>query len=167
MDIEHSKEKGRSFLKKNNTELFVGFFIILGFISIAYTAIGIGGIQIFGSPYYSLTASFASVAGLKEGATVEIAGVEIGKVKQISLENGAAKIRLTIDSKIKIESDSLASIRTKGLIGEKFVKVTLGADEGYLSDGDEISDTESSLEIEELIGKFLYNSDDDGKTKEK
>ena len=150
-------------MKKNNTELVVGFFVVLGFVSIAYTAINIGGMQIFGSSYYSLMASFTSVAGLKEGATVEIAGVEIGKVKQISLDGGAAQVRLTIDSNIKIESDSLASIRTKGLIGEKFVKVTLGADEEYLGDGDEISDTESSLEIEELIGKFLYNSDDDAK----
>ena len=148
-------------MKKNNTELIVGIFIVLGFFSITYTTISIGGIQIFGSSHYSLMASFTTVAGLKEGATIEIAGVEIGKVKQISLQNGVAQVNLAIDPKIKIESDSLVSIRTKGLIGEKFVKITLGAEEEYLEDGDEISDTESSLEIEELIGKFLYDSDND------
>ncbi len=146
-------------MKKNTTEFIVGLFILLGFLSVIYTIIGIGGIRLFSTSNYSVYASFSSVAGLKKRASVEIAGVEIGRVEEISLKDGAAWVQLNINSNIKIESDSLASIRTKGLIGEKFVKVTLGAEEEYLNDGDEILDTESSLEIEELIGKFLYNSD--------
>ena len=90
---------------------------------------------------------------------MKIAGVEIGRVKSISLKEGSAWVELSIDSDIKIENDSLASVRTKGLIGEKFIKITLGGEEEYLANGDEILDTEPALEIEELIGKFLYSSD--------
>ena len=146
-------------MKKKSTELAVGVFVLMGFFAISYTAVNIGGLRFLTQSEYSLYAAFPSVAGLKSGATVEIAGVEIGRVKSISLKEGSAWVELSIDSDIKIENDSLASVRTKGLIGEKFIKITLGGEEEYLANGDEILDTEPALEIEELIGKFLYSSD--------
>lgn len=152
-------------MKKNYLEFVVGAFILFGLFSIIYISVNLGGLNLFQASGYHVYASFSSVAGLKRGGTVEIAGVRIGKVTDIILEEGAAKVTLEIKSDIKIEVDSLASVRTKGLIGEKFVKITLGGSDEFLESGDHIEDTEPVVEIEEMIGKFLYSSGDDSDDK--
>ncbi len=142
------------------TEVLVGLFVILGVLCFGFFAVNLGGFS-FREEGYPLTAKFMSISGLKEGASVEIAGVKVGKVTKITLDGAQAKVELAIsDPHIKLEDDAMASIRTRGLIGEKFVKITLGASNEYLSPGSEIVETEPVVEIEELIGKFIYGKDE-------
>jgi phospholipid/cholesterol/gamma-HCH transport system substrate-binding protein len=109
---------------------------------------------------YSLVAEFDNVSGLKVGATIEIAGVTIGKVSDVSLaEDGLAKVSMLVNQGVKISGDAIASIRTQGLIGDKYIKIIQGADEEMLADGGEIFDTESSIDFEELVSKYIFESD--------
>jgi phospholipid/cholesterol/gamma-HCH transport system substrate-binding protein len=142
--------------KNTLTEVLVGLFMVLGFTCFAIVAMRFGTQSIFTREGYTLTANFDSVSGLKKGSLIEIAGVKIGKVMDITIDGYQAKVKMNIETGIKVEDDAMASIRTKGIIGEKYVKFTSGASEDYLGDGDEISETESVLDIEEMIGKFIY-----------
>ena len=109
---------------------------------------------------YQIEAEFDNVSGLKVGATVEIAGVTIGKVSDISLgEENLAKLTLLINRDVDVTADAIASIRTQGLIGDKYIKITQGADEEMLGDDGVIFDTESSIDIEELVSKYIFESD--------
>lgn len=115
------------------------------------------GYEIEGDSYV-VSAKFTSIVGLKNSAPVEIAGVPVGIVEDIRLDRGKALITMRISKKVQLEDDAMASVRTKGFIGEKFIKITPGASDEYLSDGDEIEDTESVVDIEEMIGKFIYGN---------
>ena len=144
-------------MKVKKLEFLVGSFLLIGLLCFSYFAVILGGISFFGVGKYPLQASFTSVSGLKKGANVEISGVKIGKVEEITLKKSKANIIILIDKNIKIEEDSSASIRTKGLIGEKYISISKGAEEEYLNPGDEITETDPSIDIEELIGKFIYS----------
>jgi phospholipid/cholesterol/gamma-HCH transport system substrate-binding protein len=147
----------RSFvLKRLNTELFVGLFMVIGFICFAVVAVHFGGQSFFGEDGYELKATFSSVAGLKEGAPVEMAGVPVGRVTEIRLKKGKALLTVWIKSELQVEDDAMASVRTKGLIGEKYLKLSSGASSDLLSHGDELTETESVVDIEDLVGKFIY-----------
>lgn len=141
------------------TEITTGIFILIGILLFGWIAISVGNLRLPGSERYILTAKFTSVAGLKKGSVVEIAGVRVGTVQKVSLEKGLAVVRMALDSSLRLEDDSLASVRTKGLIGEKYIKITPGSSEDFLESGDEISETEPSVDIEDLIGKFMSNDD--------
>jgi len=142
------------------TEFMVGLFIIIGFLSFSYIAINLGGISFIEEESYLLYARFDSIAGLKNGASIEIAGVKVGKVGKITLDGSQAKVELLFHPGMKIEDDTLVSIRTSGIIGEKYVKIYPGGSSDYLKTGDEISETESVMDIEDLVGKFIYNISD-------
>ena len=131
--------------------------MVVGFLVFAVVAVRYGSDSFFKEKGYTLEASFASVSGLKVGAPIEIAGVKVGRVKNIDLVEGQALVKMHFDSKIKLGDDVIASIRTKGLIGEKYLRITLGISEDFLVDGDEISDTEPVVDLEDLIGKFIYD----------
>ncbi len=139
------------------TEFTVGVFMIVGIAALVYLSVSLGNIEIFGgSKFYTATALFDSVAGLKNGANIEIAGVQVGKVKNISLEDDMAFVELSIYKEIKITDDTIASIRTNGVIGEKFIKLTPGGSEDYIENGGTIIDTESAISLEELISKYIF-----------
>ena len=148
-------------MKNINTELIVGLFMIAGFLAFAYLSVSMGEFSVFDlEKNYSLEAEFDSVTGLKVGAGVEIAGVNVGKVSGIKLgKNGLAKVDLLINQDVKITSDAIASIRTQGLIGDKYIKIIPGADKEMLKQGDVIFDTESSIDFEELVSKYIFESD--------
>lgn len=148
-------------MKKINTELVVGIFMIAGFLAFVYLSTQMGEFSIFSlERNYRVVAEFDSVTGLKVGAGIEIAGVNIGKVSSITLgEDGLAKVTMLVNREIKITNDAIASIRTQGLIGDKYIKITQGADEEMLQDGKVIFDTESSIDIEELVSKYIFESD--------
>jgi phospholipid/cholesterol/gamma-HCH transport system substrate-binding protein len=94
---------------------------------------------------------------LKEGARVEIAGVLVGKVEKISLdEDDMAKVELSIFPEVKLQADVIASIKTQGIIGDKFIKISPGGDDEYLKDGDQITETESAIDLEDLISKYVF-----------
>ena len=147
-------------MKKINTEFIVGLFMLAGFLSFAYLSSQMGEFSVFSlERNYQIEAEFDNVSGLKVGATVEIAGVTIGKVSEISLGQGdLAKVILLINRDVKVTADAIASIRTQGLIGDKYVKIIQGGDEELLADGGVIFDTESSIDIEELVSKYIFES---------
>jgi phospholipid/cholesterol/gamma-HCH transport system substrate-binding protein len=139
------------------TEISVGVLMVLGMGCLVYLSINLGGVNLFGSDTYTIKASFRSVEGLEPGATVEIAGVPVGKVKQIRLEENDALVEMEIQNTTQISDDTIASVRTKGIIGDKFIKLSPGWSEEYLSENDVLMDTESAISIEELINKYLFD----------
>jgi phospholipid/cholesterol/gamma-HCH transport system substrate-binding protein len=145
-------------MKKGTAETAVGIFVIIGILCTAYLAIKLGRMEWFGDNYYMLDAYFTSVSGLKTGAEVEIAGVEIGQVNAIDLDlkSKMAKVQLKIRNGIRVRDDVIASVKTSGLIGDKFIKLTPGGAGDLLKPGGTIMDTESALDIEELISKFVF-----------
>jgi len=148
-------------MKNFNTELIIGLFMLGGFLAFSYLSLQMGEFSILNfEKNYSLEAEFENVAGLKVGAGIEIAGVNIGKVARVGLgEQGLAKVTMLIKPDIKITADAIASIRTKGFIGDKYIKIIQGADEEMLGEGDLIFDTESSIDFEELVSKYIFKSD--------
>jgi phospholipid/cholesterol/gamma-HCH transport system substrate-binding protein len=148
-------------MKKINTEFVVGVFMIAGFLAFIYLSSQMGEFSVFSlEKNYQIEAEFDNVSGLKVGATVEIAGVTIGKVSDISLGiDGLAKVVLLINRDVEVTADAIASIRTQGLIGDKYIKITMGAEDETLKDGGVIFDTESSIDIEELVSKYIFESD--------
>ena len=144
-------------MNSKKTDLYVGLFMVIGLLAFGYIADNLGGLTLFKEKEYQLAARFVSVSGLKKGAAVEIAGVEIGRVDRVELTGGKANVLMKIHAGVRIERDSIAAIRTKGLIGEKYIKIIPGGDDSVLDPGEEIDETESALDIEEMIGKFIYN----------
>jgi phospholipid/cholesterol/gamma-HCH transport system substrate-binding protein len=143
-------------MKKFNLEVSVGAFMVVGLLAVAYLTLNLGGLELFGGDYYRVHASFSSVSGLKSGARVEIAGVQVGKVAQISLVDDQARVVLDLKPEVKIGSDVFASIKTQGIIGDKYVQLTPGVEEDFLKDGGEITETESAIDLEALISKYVF-----------
>jgi phospholipid/cholesterol/gamma-HCH transport system substrate-binding protein len=148
-------------MKKMTLEMIVGLFLLAGFASFSWLAIKMGDIKFFMQDSYPLTARFISISGLKEGAVVELAGVKVGKVSGISLdgEDYEAVVRMDINKAVQLQDDSIASIRTSGIIGDRFIKLTPGGSEIYLGPGDEIVETESAISLEELVSKYIFDSE--------
>ncbi|MGE5239961.1 MAG: outer membrane lipid asymmetry maintenance protein MlaD [Chloroflexota bacterium] len=143
-------------MRKFDLELAVGFFLLIGLLCLAYISVKLGRLEMMGGGYYSLFADFDRAGGVKEGSMVEIAGVPIGRVKRISLDNYQAKVEIVISRSVAVQEDAIASIRTKGLIGEKFVQITPGGSDKILPDGGRIRETESAIDVEELISKYAF-----------
>ncbi len=139
-------------------EFLVGLFILLGMICIAYLSLSLGEVSVFGkSRYYQVYAIFSSVAGLKNDAVVSMAGVEIGRVQRITLtEDDEARVDMKIRNDVKIEEDAIASIKTMGIIGDKYVMISPGASDERIPPGGRIRETEPPLDLEELIGKYIF-----------
>jgi phospholipid/cholesterol/gamma-HCH transport system substrate-binding protein len=146
-------------MKKINIETGVGIFIIIGLLSLAYLSVNLGDVSLFGSDQYKVTARFANVAGLKAGASVEIAGVSIGKVSNIDIDDYEAVVDLMINPEIKLQEDVIASIRTQGIIGDKYIKINPGGAEEYIENDGEILETESAIELEELVSKYIFDKE--------
>jgi phospholipid/cholesterol/gamma-HCH transport system substrate-binding protein len=148
-------------MKNINTELIIGLFMIAGFLAFGYLSLQMGEFSIFDlEKSYRLEAEFDNVSGLKVGAVVEIAGVNIGKVARVGLgKQSLAEVTMLINQDIKITEDAIASIRTQGLIGDKYIKIIQGADEEMLEEGGVIFDTESAIDFEELVSKYIFESD--------
>ncbi len=143
-------------MKKVDLELAVGSFLLIGIFSLAYISIKLGKLEVLGGEGYVVYARFEQDGGVKVGAPVEIAGVSIGKVKSIRLDEYQALLELVINKEIKIQDDAIASIKTKGLIGEKYVQITPGGSEKDLANGGRITETESATDIESLIAKYIF-----------
>ncbi len=141
------------------TEMSVGVFVAIGIVALIYLAVTLGNVSLIGSNYYSVSALFDSITGLKKGATVEIAGVVVGKVKGISLDDDMALVDMKILKEIKVTDDTIASVRTKGVIGEKFIRLSPGGADDYIEDGGSIDETESSISLEELVSKYVFEKE--------
>lgn len=158
MDQSKSNKQAVELPKRTlSLEFFVGLFMLFGVFASGYLAIGLGKMTLFDTSTYPVVAEFDNVAGLKSGASVEIAGVKIGSVSKISLANNFALVELMIDKGIKLRDDDIAAVRSKGIIGDKYVKISPGSSENILTEGKKITDTEGTVDIEDLIGKFVHN----------
>ena len=148
-------------MNSRTLEMSVGTFLIVGLLCLSYLALRLGDIGWFKPETYDLLARFTSVSGLKQGAFVEIAGVRVGQVSVIELdpEEYLAVVTLEVDVGVVIQDDAIASIRTQGIIGDKFVKITPGGSPDLLEDGMEIVETEPAISLEELISKYIFESD--------
>ena len=148
-------------MNKTSLEIVVGAFLLAGFISFSWLAVKMGDINPFQNETYPVMARFTSISGLKEGSTIELAGVVVGKVSQIELDAGdyEAVVHLNIDKSIELTDDSIASIRTSGIIGDKFIKLTPGGSDIMLAAGDEIDETESAISLEELVSKYIFEGE--------
>lgn len=139
----------------SRTDVIVGIFVLVGLLCLGYLAIKLGKLELFGSSGYVLIADFPSVAGLKPGDPVEIAGVRIGRVEAIKLADDRARLELRLQDGVKLQEDVIASVRARGLIGDKFVLITPGASEKIIPAGGKIRETDSPPDIPDLIGKFV------------
>ena len=145
-------------MRNKSADMLAGIFVIIGLICMGYLAIKMGKMEVLGNDGYTVYARFTSIAGLRSGADIEIAGVRVGRVAAISLDQNrdAALVSLHINKGVELYDDSLASVRTSGLIGDKYILLSPGGAGTPLKDGDEISDTESALDLESMIGKFIF-----------
>ena len=148
-------------MQMRTIEIIVGAFMLAGLLSLGILATRISGFNVDSeADTYSVYASFENVGGLVVRSKVSIAGVEVGQVAAISYDkdNYDARVRMEIHSGVdNISIDSTAAILTEGLIGGKYIGISIGAEEEYLQEGDEFTDTQSAIVLEELIGQFLLN----------
>jgi len=145
-------------MKRLNIETAVGLFVLLGIVCLAWLSIKLGKLEIVGGDYVPVHAEFASVSGLKKGVSVEIAGVDVGKVESITLDDYSADVLMKIRTGIRLPEDTIASIRTRGLIGDKYVSLSPGASDRMIPPNGKIRDTESAVDMEQLIGEFIHGS---------
>jgi phospholipid/cholesterol/gamma-HCH transport system substrate-binding protein len=143
-------------MEKTKLELVVGAFVLVGILCLGYLSIKLGKLEIIGGDFFEIDAPFNSASGLKPGATVEIAGVEVGRVRSIVLKEDRAMVTLAIQNGTKLYTDTIASIKTRGIIGEKFLALSPGGGGDPLKIGDMIRDTESGLDLEELVSQYVH-----------
>ena len=143
-------------MDRSRVNIAVGIFVILGIVALAYLSISLGQISFLGAGGYNVTADFPSVGGLKAGSSVEIAGVEIGRVQSIGLADYQARVTLRVQEGIKLQEDSIASIKTKGLIGEKYVRISPGGSDKLIGPNGKIREVEAPVDFEELLSKYIF-----------
>ncbi|HEY3152853.1 MAG TPA: outer membrane lipid asymmetry maintenance protein MlaD [Candidatus Binatia bacterium] len=143
-------------MNHTRSEMIVGLFVLVGIACLGYLAIKLGKLEVFGASGYTVIADFPSVAGLKVGDPVEIAGVKVGRVDAMGLsEDDRARLIVRLNDGVKLQDDVIASVRARGLIGDKFVLLTPGASDKIIPPGGKIRETESPPDIPDLIGKIV------------
>jgi phospholipid/cholesterol/gamma-HCH transport system substrate-binding protein len=151
-------------MNNRTIEFLVGSFVLVGLAAVLYLAIQVGSSRYFGGDSYELKARFTSVSGVNAGSRVEIAGVPVGTVKSVVLdENFYAIITLELPKSLELDEETLASVKTAGLIGDRYIELSPGGFGELLVDGDTIVDTESALDIESLISRFALGGIDENK----
>jgi phospholipid/cholesterol/gamma-HCH transport system substrate-binding protein len=152
-------------MKKYSKETVVGIFVVIGLICIGYMTVKLGKVGFFGDNTYSLFAKFNTVTGLREGNTVNMLGLQIGQVQKFSLdqENQVVQVEFKINKGIEIFDDAIASVKTEGLIGDKYVAIDPGGGGDLLVNGDTITDTNSPTDIMDLVSKYAFGDVGGGK----
>lgn len=143
-------------------EITVGVFLVMGFLALGWLAMQLGEVSwLTGAKSYTLNAEFNNISGVKLGADIQISGVTVGKVRQLRLnEDNLAIVAMQVDKGVKVPVDSIASVKSQGIIGDKFIQITLGGDETAYQPGETIVDTESAVDLESLISKFAFGQMD-------
>jgi len=155
-------------MKKYSKETLVGIFVVIGLACIGYMTVKLGNVGFFGESTYSLYAKFGTVTGLREGNPVNMLGLEIGRVQKFTLdqEDQQVLVEFKIDKGIEIYDDAIASVKTEGLIGDKYVAVDPGGGGDLLANGDTITDTNSPTDIMDLVSKYAFGDVGGGEEKE-
>jgi len=143
-------------MDRTRVNIAVGIFVILGIAALGYLSVQLGQVSFLGSRGYAVTVDFPSVGGLKAGSAVEIAGVEIGRVESIGLADYQARVTLRVRSGIKLQEDAIASIKTKGLIGEKYIRISPGGSDKLIQPNGRIREVEAPVDFEELLSKYIF-----------
>ena len=145
-------------MKKYSNETVVGIFVVIGLVCIGYMTVKLGNVAILGDNMYSLYANFSTVTGLREGNPVNMLGLEIGNVEKFTIdqENQQVLVQFRINKGIEVYDDAIASVKTEGLIGDKYVAIDPGGGGDLLADGDTITDTNSPTDIMDLISKYAF-----------
>jgi len=142
-------------------DFVVGLFVLAGLGAIAYLSMSVGNLSFSKAGGLILFAGFDETGGLKARAPVVISGVRVGQVDSIGLDSDyRARVKMSLDSWLKLPLDTSASIVTAGVLGDRYISLQLGGDDKDLKSGDEIRFTESAVLLERLIGKFMYNRDE-------
>ncbi|MEW5774496.1 MAG: outer membrane lipid asymmetry maintenance protein MlaD [Thermodesulfobacteriota bacterium] len=155
-------------MKKYALETTVGLFCLLCLLCVAYLTVKLGKMEILGGDAYRIKARFTSVAGLKPGSFVDMAGVQVGQVESIALDTSSyvAMVTLKINKDVPIDEDAIATIKTSGLIGDRYIAISPGGSDRMLKDGDVLVETEPAVDIEALISKYVFGSMDKKKDSE-
>ncbi len=145
-------------MKKYSKETVVGIFVVIGLFAIGYMTVKLGNVGFLGERTYRLEARFNTVTGLRVGNPIQMLGLEIGRVAKFTMDqdNQQAVVLLEIDKGIEIYDDAIASIKTEGLIGDKYISIDAGGGGDLLANGDTITDTESPTDIMELVSKYAF-----------
>ena len=143
-------------MKRSALDLGVGIFVLVGLLALGWLSVKLGRVDLLGNRGYVVSADFPSVGGLKAGSAIEIAGVEVGRVDRILLQDYQARVVMVIQPDIKLQEDSIASIKTKGLIGEKYVRVSPGGSDKLIPPGGKIREVEAPVDFEELLSKYIF-----------
>lgn len=142
-------------------EVSVGAFVLAGSLALAYLSLSLGGLEL-GKGRYTLSARFSSVGELAAGDAVKVAGVAIGEVRRIALVDYAAEVELAIDRDLRLPEDTIASIRTEGLLGDAYISLSPGAADADLASGGRLVRTEPAVSLTELIAKYAFGGDKGG-----
>jgi phospholipid/cholesterol/gamma-HCH transport system substrate-binding protein len=145
-------------MKKYTNETVAGVFVFIGLILIGYLTIKLGNVSFLGDDSYPLYAKFKSVSGLRVGNSVEMLGLKVGNVSNFSMdqEDQVVQVEFRIDNGILVYEDAIASIKTSGLIGDRYVSIDPGGGGDMLKPGGIIIETESPVDLQELIGKYAF-----------
>ena len=157
-------------MKHSKLELLTGLFVLLGLAAFAYLTIKLGTGSLIGGDTYSVEARFANAGGIHPGCSVLLSGVTVGRVEGVRMDPSdySAIVTLRVIAGLRLPTDSMASIKTSGLIGDKFVSLSPGADDTFMEPKSRIIMTESAVDLESLIGKMAFGSvEKDNKEKDK
>ena len=157
-------------LQSKLIETVVGIFIAIGLGALLMLSMKVSNLSsLAGDNGYVIKAHFLNIGGLKVRSPVKMAGVAVGRVTKIYIDDKTydAVTELTIDEDFdKIPADTSASIYTAGLLGEQYISLNPGGDEAFLKKGDQIKITSDAVVLEDIIGQFLYNKAAEGKGKD-
>jgi phospholipid/cholesterol/gamma-HCH transport system substrate-binding protein len=143
-------------MRRSALDLGVGVFVLVGLLALGWMSVKLGRVDLFGNRGYVVSADFPTVGGLKAGSTIEIAGVEVGRVDRIVLQDYQAHVVMVIQPQVKLQEDSIASIKTKGLIGERYVRISPGGSDKLIPPNGRIREVEPPVDIEELLSKYIF-----------
>ncbi|HET8531739.1 MAG TPA: outer membrane lipid asymmetry maintenance protein MlaD [Methylomirabilota bacterium] len=143
-------------MKRSAVDLGVGLFLLIGLVALGWMSVKLGRVDLLGNRGYVVNADFPTVGGLKNGSSVEIAGVEVGRVDRIMLQDYQAHVVMVIQPGVKLQDDSIASIKTKGLIGERYVRISPGGSDKLIPPNGRIREVEPPVDIEELLSKYIF-----------
>lgn len=147
-------------MKKFALETTVGIFVVIGLLGVAYMTVKLGHVSLLGEKTYPLYAPFTTVSGLRVGSPVDMLGIEVGRVERISMDqkNQKAIVEIRIQNGIQVYDDAIASIKTEGLIGDKYLSLDPGGGGTLLGPGGTITETQPAVDVVDLIGKYIFGS---------
>lgn len=148
--------------RSTTRDLVVGLFVIAGLVALGYLALQVGGLSWNAPGGLTIHARFDEIGGLKPRAPVVIAGVKVGQVTAVELdETLRARVTLDVDPTVEIPADSSAAIRTSGVLGDQYVAIEPGADTRRLGPGEELPYTQSAISLERVIGRFVTGENEE------